>query len=264
MAMSVLDINDLSLGYGNRLVISQVELRLKKGDFLAIIGPNGSGKTTLLKAISKILKPKTGSVYVSGNDIASLSHKSLARKVAVVPQESSTAFSFTALQVAMMGRTPHISRWQTEGANDFRVVKDAMLKTNCWHFKDRPINELSGGEKQRVIIAQALAQEPGLILLDEPTLHLDIGQQLEIMELLKKLNAEGLSVLAVLHDLNIAACFADYLMLVKNGRIEVTGSPQKVITEENISSVFGVSTEVTEHHVTKKPYVMFLPTRDEI
>ncbi len=260
----ILEIKDLNLGYGNRSVVSQMELLLRKGDFLAIVGPNGSGKTTLLRAISKVLKPKTGVICVDGSEIAMLSHKSLARKVAVVPQESSMAFSFTALQVVLMGRTPHLSRWQMENALDYGVAKSAMQMANCWHLKDRPINELSGGEKQRVIIAQALAQEPKLILLDEPTLHLDIGQQLEIMELLKKLSADtGMSVLAVLHDLNIAAYYADRLMLIKNGRIEVMGPPQGVVTEENIRRVFGVSADVKKHELTGKPYVIFQPHAGE-
>lgn len=164
----------------------------------------------------------------------------------------------------MMGRTPHLSRWQMESADDFRVAaKDAMQMTDCWQFRGRLISELSGGEKQRIVIAQALAQEPELILLDEPTLHLDIGQQIEIMKLLKRLNADGLSVLAVLHDLNIAAYYADHLMLVKDGHVEVMGSPQEAVTEENIRRVFRISAEVIEHPSTKKPYVMFLPRADE-
>ncbi|MEW5706845.1 MAG: ABC transporter ATP-binding protein [Actinomycetota bacterium] len=254
----ILEVKDLSIEYGNRSVVSQMELSLKNGNFLAIVGPNGSGKTTLLRAISKVLKPKTGVIYVDGSDIAPLSRRSLARKVAVVPQESLTAFSFTALQVVMMGRTPHLSRWQTEGALDYDIAKDAMQMANCWHLRDRPINELSGGEKQRVIIAQALAQEPKLILLDEPTLHLDIGQQLEIMELLKQLSADGLSILAVLHDLNIAAYYADHLMLVKEGRIEAVGSPQEIVTENNIRRVFGITVEVKKHSLTGKPYIVFV------
>lgn len=254
-----IDIGNLTCAYSERVVLDAISLSVSKNEFIALLGPNGSGKTTLLKTISKIIKPSKGSVLVEKIDIVNLSHRELAKKVAVVPQESALTFAFTALQVVLMGRTPYLNKWQFEQASDIGIAKKAMEMTNTWQFADRCILELSGGEKQRVIIAQALAQEPEILLLDEPTLHLDLNHQLEIMETLKRLNEQGLTIVAVLHDLNSAAYYADKLVLLHEGKVDSVGSPYDVLTLENVKRVFKTDISVGKHPFTGKPYIWVLP-----
>jgi iron complex transport system ATP-binding protein len=224
---------------------------------VGVLGPNGSGKTTLIKSISRILKPHRGAILLDGADIYSLKEVEVARQMAVVPQDSSIGFSFTALDVVLMGRNPHMTRFQMESAKDVAIARKAMQLTNTWHLAERPINELSGGERQRVIIARALAQEPKVLLLDEPMTHLDINNQLEIMDLVKELCVEGgLMVLAVFHDLNLAARYCTSAILLKNGRIFSAGSLDVVLTSENIKNVFRVDAIVQKHLVTNSLYVI--------
>lgn len=230
---------------------------VKEGDFVGILGPNGSGKTTLLKSISRVLKPHKGTILLDGADIYSLKGVEVARQMAVVPQDSAIGFSFAALDVVLMGRNPHMTRFQMESAKDVTIARKVMQLTNTWHLAERPINELSGGERQRVIIARALAQEPKVLLLDEPMTHLDISNQLEIMDLVKDLCVkEGLVVLAVFHDLNLAARYCTSALLLKNCRIFSAGSLDVVLTSENIKNVFRVDAIVQKHLVTNSLYVI--------
>ena len=256
-SLVLLNVDGIECRYGSVKVLESVSFSVKGGDFVGILGPNGSGKTTLLKSISRTLKPHKGTILLNKDDIYSLKNVEVAKQLAVVPQESNIGFSFSALDVVMMGRNPHITRFQMEGTKDLAVVRKAMTVTNTWQFANRPINELSGGEKQRVIIARALAQEPSILLLDEPLTHLDIINQLEIMDLVKDLcTKEKLVVLAVFHDLNLAARYCTSAMMLKEGKIFAAGDLSEVITSENIKGVFNVNAIVKKHLVSNSVFVI--------
>jgi len=256
-SLVLLNVDGVECRYGSVKVLEDVSLAVKEGDFVGILGPNGSGKTTLLKSISRILKPHKGVILLNKADIYSLKGMEVAKQLAVVPQDSAIGFSFAALDVVLMGRNPHMTRFQMESAKDMAIARKVMNLTNTWNLAERPINELSGGEKQRVIIARALAQEPKILLLDEPVTHLDIINQLEIMDLVQGLCVkEGLIVLAVFHDLNLAARYCTSAILLKNGRIFSAGSLDDVLTSENIKDVFRVDAIVQKHFVTNSLYVI--------
>ena len=248
--MVILTVNGIECRYGSKKVLDNVNLSVKPGDFVGILGPNGSGKTTLLKSISRLLKPKKGVILLDEKNIYSLESIEVAKKLAVVPQDTSICFSFNALDIVLMGRNPHMSPFQMESKKDMAIAKKAMLLTNTWQFANRPINELSGGEKQRVIIARAIAQEPKLLLLDEPLTHLDIRNQLEIMNLVKKLCVnKKIIILAAFHDLNLAGRYCNSAILLKKGKIFSAGNLSEVLTSKNIESVFNVSTKIGRAHV---------------
>jgi len=253
----LLNVDGVECRYGSVKVLEDVSLSLSEGDFLGVLGPNGSGKTSLLKSISRTLKPHRGTILLNDADIYSLKGIDVAKQLAIVPQESNIGFSFAALDVVLMGRNPHMSRLQMESDKDLAVARRAMTLTNTWQFAERPINELSGGEKQRVIIARALAQEPEILLLDEPLTHLDIVNQLEIMDLVKDLCVkEKLIVLAVFHDLNLAARYCTSAIMIKKGKIFAAGKIGDVLNSENIRDVFNVHAIVKKHLVTNSVFII--------
>ena len=255
--MVVLSVDGVECRYGSVKILEEVSFRVNEGDFIGIIGPNGSGKTTLLRSISRTLKPFKGTIILDKSDVYSLKSMDLAKQMAIVPQESNIGFSFTALDIVLMGRNPHMKRFQMESETDLTIVRKAMNRTNTWHLADRPINELSGGEKQRVVIARALAQEPKVLLLDEPLTHLDMINQLEIMDLVKELCVkERLIVLAVIHDLNLAARYCSSLLLLKGAKIFAAGAVDSVLTSENIRAVFHVDAIVKKSMVTNSLFVI--------
>ena len=255
--MVLLNIDGIECRYGSVKVLENITFFVKDGDFIGILGPNGSGKTTLIRSISRVLKPYRGSILLDGKDVYVLKGVDVAKQVAVVPQESSIGFSFTALDIVLMGRNPHLRRFQMESQRDFEIAKKAMVLTNTWHLAERPVNELSGGERQRVIIARALAQGPRILLLDEPMTHLDIVNQLEIMDLIKDLCLkQRMIVLAVFHDLNMAARYCTSALLLKKGRVFSAGTVEEVLTAENIREVFAVDALVRKNPVTNSLYVI--------
>jgi iron complex transport system ATP-binding protein len=255
--MVLLNVNGVECCYGSIKILENVSLLVKEGDFVGIIGPNGSGKTTLLKSISRTLKPHKGTILLNDKDIYSLKSVDVAKQMAVVPQDNTISFSFTALEVVLMGRSPHLSRFQMETENDVAIARKAMDLTNTWHLAARPVNELSGGERQRVIIARALAQKPKILLLDEPLTYLDIINQLEIMDLVKSLCVkEGIIVMAAIHDLNLAARYCNTAILLNQGKIFSAGHLDEVLTSENIKSVFKVDAIVKKNLVTNSLYVI--------
>jgi len=259
--MAILNVDGVDCYYGSVKVLEDVRFSVKERDFVGVLGPNGSGKTTLLKSISRALKPHRGVILLNDLDIYALRSVDVARQMAVVPQETSVSFNFTALDIVLMGRNPHLSRFQVEGDKDLAIARRAMERTGTWHLAGRLINELSGGEKQRIIIARALAQEPKILLLDEPTVHLDINNQLEMMDLIKELRSkEGLIILAVLHDFNLAARYCDSAILLKDGRIVSAGSVDAVLTSENIKKVFKVEAIVKRHPLTNSLYIIPIST----
>lgn len=255
-----LQAQNVDFSYYNGLVLRDVALTLQRGELVGLLGPNGSGKTTLLKVLSGLLPPKRGRVFLDGQDVRRLSRRQIARRVAVVPQDLDTPFGFTAYEMVMLGRTPHVRPLVGAGRRDREVVAEKMRLTVIWELAERPFDELSGGEQQRVIVAMALAQEPEVLLLDEPVVHLDISHQIEILELIKRLNRKrGLTVLATMHDLNLAALYFDRLVLLNNGQIVAEGTPARVLQEERIRHVFGAAVQVQEHPTRHTPHVVLLP-----
>ena len=252
-----LSIEGVDCFYDSAKILENVRFSVKTGAFLGILGPNGSGKTTLLKAISRVLKPRKGTILLDDIDVYKMKSREVAKHMAVVPQDSSIAFSFTVLDVVLMGRTPHLSRLESESTKDLAIAKKAMEYTKTWYLAKRPVTELSGGEKQRVIIARALTQEPKILLLDEPTSHLDISNQLEILDLLKQLCAEEkLLIISVFHDFNLAARYCDSIIMLKQGKIVATGKTVETLTGKIIKDVFGIDVIVNKHPVTDLPYVI--------
>ena len=250
-------IEDVDCFYESVQILQNVRFSVKTGTFLGILGPNGSGKTTLLKSISRVLKPRKGAILIDAANVYKMKTGEVAKHMAVVPQDSSIAFSFTALQVVLMGRAPHLSRLQSESEKDMVIAKQAMEYTGTWNFADRLVTELSGGERQRVIIARALTQQPTVLLLDEPTSHLDISNQLEIMDLLKDLCVEKkLLIVGVFHDFNLAARYCDSIILLKDGKIVAAGKASETLTCGNIRDVFGINVIVNKHPVTDLPFVI--------
>lgn len=254
--MPLLSVDNVSFRYGEQWVLRGVAFEVEKGDFLGVIGPNGSGKTTLLRIIDGILKPREGEVRLEGMEIGRLRREALARSVAVVPQYSTLAFPFSVEEVVLMGRSPHLGRWRFEGEQDLRIAREAMEMTDTLALASRDMESLSGGERQRVLIARALAQEPRLMLLDEPTAFLDIRHQVDFFDRIRALNRRReLTVIAVTHDINLAAHYCDRIILLKNGRIEAAGPVETVITEEHIRKAYETRILVDRHPGTGSPRI---------
>lgn len=252
----------ISCGYGTRPVLHDVTFDLHRGEILGVLGPNGSGKSTLIRALTRILPLESGWVSLYGQDITTISLKKIARTVAVIPQNGEFPFAFSALEVVLMGRTPHLGRFQRETQRDLSIALEAMERADAIQFKDRPMHELSGGERQRVIIARALAQEPTVLLLDEPTNHLDLNHQIDAFDLLDHLcKVDHLAVLCVLHDLNLAAEYCTRLLMIHEGRVFATGPPSEILTAQHIKEVFGATVAVTHSPYTGSPQVFIIPRK---
>jgi len=257
--VTMLRVESLTVGYGGTPVLRGLDLAVARGEFLAVVGPNGSGKSTLVRTVIGALAPESGRVLLDGCDLRRLRPREVARKVAVVAQETAVGFDFTVAEVVALGRTPHIRPLRGEGPRDREAVDEALRLTGTAPLAGRRITALSGGERQRVMVARALAQEPQLLILDEPTAHLDIAQQVDLLGLVRRLNrTRGLTVLAILHDLNLAALYADRVVMLKDGRGWADGPPGEVLTEANIQAVYGSRVRVVRHPVTGVPQVLLL------
>lgn len=255
-----LEINQVDFSYFDGLVLEDINLSVKAGEMVGLLGPNGSGKTTLIKLASGILKPTRGEIRLDGNNLSRLSRRFIASNVAVVPQQFHIPFAFTASEVVMLGRTPFFRALADESETDRQVVDNSLELVGISELVERRFDELSGGERQKVILAMALAQQPKLLLLDEPTVHLDIAHQMEMLELVRELNIErGLTVVAAMHDLNLASLYFDRLILLKAGRVWADGTPQEVLTEAGISEVFAASVRVETHPLTGVPHIVIMP-----
>lgn len=253
MKSNLIDIDKLNYTVQNKQILQDISLSIERGVFYGIVGPNGSGKTTFLRALSKVLSIENNSIFIEGNDLNRIAEKNLARQLACVPQNTHVESNFTALDVVLMGRAPYKRQFERENSFDLRVVKDAMTKTNSWHLKDVPIQCLSGGEKQRVIIARALAQGTEILLLDEPVSNLDIHHQVEILNLLKWLNAsQNITIIAVLHDLNHVLSYTQKVFLLNNGELAVYGNTMDVLTKEQISRYFAINAHFIINPLTGK------------
>lgn len=262
MTTNLLSAKRISFSYADAPTLSEIDFALECGALRALLGPNGSGKTTLLKLLMGILTPTRGKVFYQGVDLKKMTRREIARRIALVPQEMNLQFGFTVEQMVMLGRTPHVGALSGAKKQDRVIVEHAMEIMEIKEMRGRVVTELSGGEQQRVVIAMALAQEPQVLLLDEPTVHLDINHQIEILELVKKLNREnGLTVLATMHDLNLAALYFDNLTLLERGRVVAHGAPQTVLNAEQIRAVFNANV-IIQNHPTREnsPHVVLLPT----
>ena len=250
----------LSCGYGGDDVLRGVDLGVSAGEFLAVAGPNGSGKSTLVRALSGVLRPRAGRVSLQGRDLAGVAPREAARAIAVVAQESAVDFDFSCEEIVLMGRTPHLGRFQREGPADLAAARAAMERTGTWEFRERPVLELSGGERQRVFLARAFAQEPRILLLDEPTSHLDLAYQVGILRLARALAVERkVAVLAVMHDLNLAAAYADRMALLHRGALAAAGTVEEVLREDRLREVYGAELAVRPHPETARPHVYVKP-----
>lgn len=255
----MLRLENVCFSYQEQDVLRDVSFSVKSGDFIGVIGPNGSGKSTLLRAASKILVPKRGKVFFQGKDIVEISQKKFAQNAAFVPQETLVSFPFTVWEIVLMGRIPHLNRLQIETRNDFNAVKRALILTDTDCLINKRIDQLSGGERQRVIIAKSLAQEPCLLFLDEPTSHLDLGHQIQILNLLAQLNQEkSLTIVSVFHDLNLASQYCNRIIFLNQGCLFKDGAPEEVITKSNIEDVYGKGIKVEVDCLGVNPYLKLL------
>jgi iron complex transport system ATP-binding protein len=258
MGGSMLTITGLSCGYGKRIVLRELSFAIKKGEFAGVIGPNGSGKTTLLRAITGFLPFLKGTISLEGEETRHMGRRSLAQKVAVVTQAPDIMPPFSVEEFVLLGRVPHWGGFQLlETTKDRAIAEGAMEMAGIGDLRERRMGELSGGERQLVFVARALAQTPHLLLLDEPTAHLDIGHQVQIMDLLRELNREGsLTIIVVLHDLTLAGLYCDRLILLNEGRLRAIGSPQGVLTKKVIEEVYQTQVTVTETPSGGRPVIL--------
>ncbi len=259
-----LSLRHVTVGYGpHSTVLDDLVLEARPGEVTGLIGPNGAGKTTVMRVASRALRPWNGTVLVEGKDPYSLSARQAARVVAVLPQEVPWTFSYSALEMVLMGRAPYHSPWGGGSAADWEAVRRAMAATGAAHLSDRPFEELSGGERQAVILAQALAQEAPVLLLDEPTSHLDLRHVVDILTIVRSTaRTEGRTVLAIFHDLNLASAYCDRIYALFGGRVAAVGTPAEVITTKMLRGIFGVDAEVVSGQTSGKPAVVMQPPRD--
>ncbi len=255
--MPVLTVDNVSFSYiSGTPTLQNVSLEVKRGEFLTLVGPNGSGKSTLLKLLDRIYLPDAGSVRLDGKALSGYARPDLARKIAYVPQDRDTAFPFTVEEIVLMGRAPHAGGAMFESPHDRDIARHMMELTDIAHLASHPITNLSGGERQRAFIARALAQQPLVLLLDEPTAHLDIAHQVEIFRLLRSLSIDsGLTVLSVSHDLNLASMYSDRIAMLLCGALTAIGTPPAVLTVDRIREVFRADVVVDRHPVTDTPRV---------
>ena len=251
---------DASFAYraGGPLVVNGVSLSIERGDLVGLLGPNGSGKTTLLKLLGGLLRPLRGAVSFKGAALAEWPRREAARKIADVPQETHAPFDFSVMEIVLMGRFPHLGPFALEGPEDLAIAHRALEATGTSAFAARPFHTLSGGEKQRVVIASALAQTPELLLLDEPTASLDVGHQLEVQQLLSRLNTGGqVAMVLSTHDLNLAASLCRRLVLIRDGRVLASGPTADVLTPAAVRALYDVDADVHHHqragHLTVMP-----------
>ena len=240
----------LSYSVETQTLLDNVRLHAEQGQFVGLIGPNGAGKSTLLRALSGMLRHQSGAVLLEGADLRSMSSKDVAASMALISQIAPYTHGFTSFELVLMGRYPHLGRFQIEGSEDNRIARDAMRQTDTERFADRTLDTLSGGERQRIFVSRALAQQPRILLLDEPTSNLDVYHQLKVLDLVRQLVNDGLTAVAAIHDLHMAARYCDRLVLLNVGRVLAEGTPEEVLTPEALESAFSVRSAVYRDPVT--------------
>lgn len=259
MAKEMLRFEHVTLGYGERDVIKDFSCSIEEGEFVSLIGPNGSGKSTLIHAITGMLPCKSGDIYIKGKNIKKTTAKERAQITAVVPQNFQVNFAFKAKEIVAMGRHPFLGRMQSETEEDYRIIDEALAETGTLHLRERKVTQLSGGERQRIIISSALAQQPQLLILDEPTNHLDIQYNLEVMQLMRRLNKEkGITIFAVLHDINMASRFSDRIIVLNNGEKVEDGKARDIIKEDILKPVYKIDLVVRDNPLTDAAEIVAL------
>jgi iron complex transport system ATP-binding protein len=261
--LPLLHAQQVTAGYGADPVLHSVTLSVRSGDFVGLIGPNGCGKSTLLRALSGILRPRSGEVTLRGRQLRDLSPREIAREMAFVPQAESAAFDFSVHDVVLMGRHPHHGRGRSWNAGDYEHARQALIAADILHLADRPITQISGGEHRRALVARALAQDAPLLLLDEPTAHLDITHQAELLELVRDLTRRTdapVGALAALHELNQAAEYCDRLVLMSAGRVAADGPPEEVLRADLLRHVYGAEAQIGLNPITGRPMILALAT----
>ncbi|MCK9294449.1 MAG: heme ABC transporter ATP-binding protein [Desulfobulbaceae bacterium] len=260
--MKAVSADRISLSYGGKQVLDNLSLTISREEFFIIIGPNGAGKSTLLKALTATEKINAGSINLFGRPQADYSRRELARLAALVPQGMESNFPFRVADTVLMGRSPHLGLLGMEQEEDYRIALEAMQATDTAQLADRTLDQLSGGERQRVIIARAICQQPAILFLDEPTAALDLAHQIRIMDLLETLRRERkIAICMVSHDINLAAMYADRLLLLKNGRVVATGNPGQVLEEKLLEASYGCRLLVDENPVSGTRLVLPLPAK---
>jgi iron complex transport system ATP-binding protein len=250
----MIELDDVSLGYNHKAVLHNVSMKVAPGQILGLVGPNGSGKSTLIKGMTGVIDLFSGHIFIDGHDIVTIKPDKLARIVATVPQSPAMPGAFSAFEVVLMGRTPHLGLLRYEGGKDLAIAWQAMEATHTQSFAERRVSEISGGERQRLVIARALTQQPKAMLLDEPTANLDINHQVEILNLVKSLCLEqSLTVVIALHDLNLAAQYCDWMVMLNGGKVYAEGTPLDILTATNIKRVYGAEVCVYPHPINKLP-----------
>ncbi len=255
--MNVLTLDDVSFSYDGRIpVIRSVSCSIRRGEFLTLVGPNGSGKSTLLRLLDRILLPSRGTITLEGKNINEHTRTGLAKKITLVPQEGGQVFPFSVADMVLMGRSPHVRNPFFENDHDREIAQEMMRQVDIAHLAHHPVTALSGGERQRVFLARALAQQPGILLLDEPNAHLDLAHQLEVFTILRNLTrTSGLTVVSISHDLNLAAAFSDRIGMLLCGSLTVLDTPEKALTEHHINEVFGTRVIIDRHPSEPVPRV---------
>lgn len=259
--MFKVQVKNLRFSINKKEILKDISFEIPKGSFVGVIGPNGCGKSTLLKNIYRLYKPSSGSILLDNKELAKMKDKDCAKEIAVLAQESNTHFDFTVEQIVKMGRYPYKSVFEDYSKADLQMVKEMLQKVGLESFRERSFSELSGGEKQRTLIARALVQNTEFLILDEPTNHLDIGYQIQLMDLVKGLN---ITTLSAIHDMNLAAMYCDYLIVMKDGKIIKFGTVEEVINSEMLKAIFGVNAHVGVNPVNKKLQVSFMHTHEHI
>lgn len=260
MAETRLELNNLRFSYADSITIEGISLQVRKGEFIGLIGPNGCGKSTVLKNIYRALMPDSGSITLDGENILKMSYRQTALKLGVVGQENEAPFDFLVEEIVAMGRSPHKKLLDPDTPEDARIVHHALEHLGMTDIAKRSYRNLSGGEKQRVMIARVIAQEADFLILDEPTNHLDVSYQIQIFDFVKRRSAEGgVTVLSAIHDLNMAALYCDRIYVMKEGRVVLSGTPEEVLTPEIIFSIYGVRCDTAIHAVTGKVFITYIP-----
>ena len=253
----MIEIKNVSLSYDKRVVLEDISLNLKDKSFIGIIGKNGTGKSTLLKSITGLLKPVKGDIFIDNNDIYKMKKNMLAKKISFMPQTMQFDFSFNVKDFVMFGRYPYINMFKLTSEEDFKIVEDVMNFTETTEFAERNINELSGGERQKVLLAQTLVQQTDIVALDEPTSHLDIGSQAKIFKLLKTLNEKyNKTIITTIHDLNLAGEFCSDIVFLDDKKVLKFGNAQEVLNYKDIEKVYNVNVVVHTNPISKKPVVI--------
>jgi iron complex transport system ATP-binding protein len=254
-APALLSLVEVEHDFGAGTVLRGVSCEVGRGEFLAVIGPNGAGKSTLLRAAAGLLRPKGGRVFLDGRPIESRPRREVARRLALVPQETTLAFPFRALEIVLMGRHPHLGPWQIEGAADRDLARRALERVGLAGFEGRRFHEMSGGERQRLVLARAIAQQAPILLLDEPTAFLDLRHQAAIYDILADLSAAGSAVVVVTHDVNLAGAYCRRALVLRDGRVRASGAPAEVFRRELLEEVYGVPLRAIDKPEGGPPYL---------